>query len=544
MPQSTLLFLAVALSTSIAFAEIAARANTCCGVLNNQIHCYGGLVFTSPTEYKADSTLLALDVDLLENNTALDDLQDMWKVVFFNPNGVNLIPRTDPQCLVVTEQNRMTINGGYNAVLGLKIDTLNPIYHAVRKQWYYNENYHEFLGGDRQIYYGSASYVPGKGAAFYGGYEEYANPYWSLENTSVNTFFFANNKTRAIGYPSVKYFNVKVTLRDPYGEKEPGGPWKSPPLTADAIDEFSAKHQSIFDPVTKMLLFMGGEYRKSKPPSRRPLLRSYSRIKAFNTETNVWSFVRLTGDVPPQGRFYSTLTLLPSTNRHVLLYGGELNYKVLSDYCYILDLDSKRWTKQTINAPNGTILTRSRHSAVPVGNNTVCIMWGIDSNSVGTRSILVLNTTDPYAITLPMKQTAEVTETDVSVDDGAGAVGGLALGALVIWLCMRSKEKNKMMRNQERQITVQQEEPKYYEKTEAEPLNVDWDEIENDHIEGPAYTKADIGVNSSSETSTTFYNRVETPSVSVAISPDGVETHSNIIDSPRPHLVIKPDSGD
>ncbi|KAI8644952.1 hypothetical protein BD408DRAFT_480917 [Parasitella parasitica] len=556
MPQSILLFLAaILLTASTASAEIAARANSCCGLMSGKIYCYGGLIFTGTTETKADSTLLMLDITK-NSDAPSNDLQDMWKVVFFDKNDVEMSPRTDPQCLVVSEQNRMYINGGYDAVVGHRLDTLNIIYNAAQNRWFFNVNYGEFYFGERQIYYGSASYVPGKGAAFYGGYEEYGNPRWTLENTSVNAFFFAKNKTRTIGYPSVTYFNVEVMLKGSSGHIDPKGPWDSPPLSADAIDQFSAKHQSVFDPATKMLLFMGGEYRKSKPPSHTPILRPYNRIKAFNTETNVWSFVNLTGDLPAPGRFYSTLTLLPSTKRHVLLYGGELNNKVALDYCFVLDLESKKWTKQTISAPNGTILSRSRHSAVPVGNNTVYIMWGIDSSNVGTRSILALNTTNPYAITLSNKQTEEVTEifvaknvesgisTGVKAGLAVAGVAALALGALVVWLCIHYKKKNRTMREQERQITEQQKKSEYHESTESEPIYVGWDEIENKHIEGTAYTKVDIGANSSNETSTTLGGRVETPSVAEAIPPDGIDTHQpNTIDLLQSPAVLKPDGG-
>lgn len=80
------------------------------------------------------------------------------------------------------------------------------------------------------------------------------------------------------------------------------------PLTT-AVDQFSARHASVFDPVDNLLLFMGGEYRNSNPASQDSIQRPYSYIKAFNTETNTWSFVNLTGDLPTAGRIYSTLTL-------------------------------------------------------------------------------------------------------------------------------------------------------------------------------------------------------------------------------------------
>lgn len=53
-----------------------------------------------------------------------------------------------------------------------------------------------------------------------------------------------------------------------------------------------------------------------------------------------------------------------------------------------------------IDAPADTILARSRHSAVLVNNDTLFIMWGIDSNNVGTSSILILNVSNPENITL------------------------------------------------------------------------------------------------------------------------------------------------
>lgn len=37
---------------------------------------------------------------------------------------------------------------------------------------------------------------------------------------------------------------------------------------------------------------------------------------------------------------------------------------VVQDYCAVLNLDTKVWTKQTIDAPLGTTLQRSRHSCM------------------------------------------------------------------------------------------------------------------------------------------------------------------------------------
>lgn len=74
-------------------------------------------------------------------------------------------------------------------------------------------------------YYGSGSYVPGKGVAFYGGFEQsvlynvvsnpfiwhslyfrFTNPNWTTPNTNASRFFFSSN--RKTGYTQVAYFNI------------------------------------------------------------------------------------------------------------------------------------------------------------------------------------------------------------------------------------------------------------------------------------------------------------------------------------------------
>ncbi|KAI8644953.1 hypothetical protein BD408DRAFT_480918 [Parasitella parasitica] len=542
MLRSTLLFLTVLWSaTTTASAQIA-LAKTCCGLMSGKVYCYGGIGFTSPTETKVENTLLALDITS-KTEVYIDDLQDMWTNIIYNANGVDLTPREDPQCLVITEQNRMIINGGYETT-GSSLKNANILYHALQNKWFANNDYVEPNFSKRQIYYGSASYVPDKGAAFYGGYEEHVYPNWGLYKTNTTLFTFANNASGTIGYPSVTYYNVENVA----------DPWNRPATLTDAYDQFSAKHQSVFDPATKMLLFMGGEYRLNNPASHDAILRPYNRIKAFYTETNIWSFIDLTGDMPEPGRLYSTLTLLPSTNQHVMLYGGENNDKVALDYCFILNLVNRTWTKQTINAPNGTILSRSRHSAVSVDKNTVFIMWGIDSNNAGTRSMLILDTTDPYAIKLSDKYTASddgnlkpfVVQ---GISDGLKAgialasAAVLALGALSIWFCIRNKKRNRKIKEQEREIAKRQQESEYYNRTDVEPMEVDWDVIENKCTEmSTADTKGNVGAIFGNETSTTLVSRVETPSATAEVILPDVETHQpNTIDSSEPPRVLKPD---
>ncbi|CEP14704.1 hypothetical protein [Parasitella parasitica] len=474
--------------------------------MSGKLYCYGGSSFTSPTESQVDTTMLRLDISQ-KNGIHVNDLQNMWENVEYNANGVRLTPRTYPQCLVVTEQNRMIINGGYDTAVGQRLQNINIIYDAAQNKWIPSKDYFEIYWGYRQIYHGSASYVPG-----------------------INALF---------------------TLQDA---------WKKPTTLTNAYDQFSAKHQSVFDPFSNMLLFMGGEYRvNGYEASPDPLLRPYDRIKAFNTETNVWSYINLTGDVPAPGRLHSTLTLLPSTNQHAMLFGGELNDKVESNYCFILNLYNKTWTKQTISAPNGTILARSRHSAVSIDKNTVLIMWGIDSSNAGTRSMLILDTTDPYSIKLlstydsskEMLQPFVVQGISDGVKAGIAVAGAAVLVsvALFIWLYVRRKKRDRKMREQEREIAKQEHETEYFNRGDVEPMEVDWDEIDNKCTEMPTrnatYPEDDADHVVGSETSTTLVSRIETPSAPTeVILPDGIEIHQpNALDSPRQPAVLKPDGG-
>ncbi|CAO3656526.1 unnamed protein product [Mucor fragilis] len=148
--------------------------------------------------------------------------------------------------------------------------------------------------------------------------------------------------------------------------------------------------------------------------------------------------------------------------------------------CNVLNLDTKNWTRQTIDAPAETALQRSRRSSVLVNSNTFFVMWGIDPNKAGTTSVLVLNTADPDIITMPKQyidpnastaaEGSNATENSngnkVQPHDGTtlapeglstGAKAGIIvaavavaiLSALVIWFYLRR------IRNQEHELTKQ-----------------------------------------------------------------------------------------
>ncbi|OAD07824.1 hypothetical protein MUCCIDRAFT_104766 [Mucor lusitanicus CBS 277.49] len=454
----------------------------------------------------------------------------------------------------------MFINGGFASKNG-HLNNTNIMYNALENKWYGQPDYVEDPYGIRQIYYGSGSYVPGKGVAFYGGFEQFTNPNWTTPNTNASRFFFSSN--RKTGYTQVAYFNID----------NPSSIWSTALMLTTPSDHFLARHQSVFDPITNTLLFMGGEYRT--PTSDEPILpNTYSYIKTFDTLNNVWGTMNLSGVLPTQNRLYSTLTLLPSTNRHVLLYGGETgNVVVVRDYCNILNLDTKSWTRQSIEAPALTPLQRSRHSAVLVNNSTLFVMWGIDPNKVGISSVLILNITNPDAITMSDKYIdpnalsaaedpntnttrsgdSSNTRAEASTGLSSGAKAGIAvaaavvaiLGALVIWLYLRNK-KNEKMRKQEQELARQQQQDQadYYHATDVEPMEVDWDQIEK-YTEMPITKQTNNDSARVSAQSTTIVDGAEPNSTAYAVHPDVVEVQRpNAIDLPsQSQRALKPDGG-
>ncbi|KAL9536712.1 hypothetical protein MBANPS3_012428, partial [Mucor bainieri] len=533
-----------------------------CGLMSGKIYCYGGTRFTTATDTTADTVMNVLDITN-KSGTLSSDLQNLWRSVPYVEGDVAFTPRSYPQCVVISDQNRMIVNGGLS-IRGAQPENTNMMYDALQNQWFAQPVYTEPPYGKRQIYWGSSSYVPGKGAAFYGGFEIFINPNWTTPNVNASIFSFADGLSREIGYTQVSYLNVD----------NPSSAWSTGlPLTTPS-DQFLVRHQSIFDPATNMLLFMGGV---SRATSKEIIVNSYLYIKTFNTLTNEWGAMNLTGDRPTPKREYSTLTLLPSTNRHVLLYGGEADDAVVQDYCNVLNLDTKIWTRQTINAPAETILQRSRHSSVLVSNNTLFVMWGIEPNKVGLSSVLVLNTTNPDAITMsnkyidPNAPNAAEDSNDNTFKPGGNSAGdpaftGLSsgakagivvaavvvafLGALVIWFYLRNK-RNKRLRDQEHELRKQQE-ADYYHATDVEPMEVDWDQIETKYTEMPATRVANNNNNEQfgsirdSTPSTTIVNGGKPDSAAAyVVHPDAADVQQpNAIDSSsQAQRVLKPDGG-
>lgn len=94
-----------------------------------------------------------------------------------------------------------------------------------------------------------------------------------------------------------------------------------------------------------------------------------------------------------------------------------------------------------------------------------------------------------------------------------------------------------------------QQQAEYFNTTDVEPMEVDWDQIETKYTEMPATPLASnserFGAGPDSVTSTTIINGGESNSIAHAVHLDAAEVHRpNAMDSPpQPPRVLKPDGG-
>ncbi|KAG1087845.1 hypothetical protein G6F42_020470 [Rhizopus arrhizus] len=516
-------------------------------------------MYSTTTKHVPNSGMNVLDLTN-KSGTLATELQNMWQPVSYNINNVDLTSRIDAQCAILEGGKQMLINGGYDSVRPGKLANLNIAYNVDTNQWNALPDYTEPPYGKRQIYYGSATNIPGKGVAFYGGYEEHINASWSVpSNGNLSVLNFGNPATsRFVGYTQVAMFQ----------QENQTNPWSllAPLQDAFLATEFSAGQTSVFDSVSNEIIFLGGGYRRNDPTAVAYIPRPFNNISAVNVENSRWRQLTPTGDMPQPKRVYTTATLLPSTNRHVLLFGGEIqDGNVCLEYCFTLNLDTYVWKRHVIAAPSGTILQRSRHSAVLVNNDTLFIMWGRDTNNAGVNSILVLNVSNPDNIVLSKKyvdpnapnanQDAQGnTETN---DDGSssstepggsgnsgmstGTKAGVAVACIVaailglasIWFCLRNKKNKKTIRDQQRELAAQRQ---YQDEQEdAIPMEVDWDRIESKYTEiPPMYTfqnhanTANDDYHMGSPNSFNMETLVDNtePSSVHAVPPDGVESQA------------------
>ncbi|CAO3691524.1 unnamed protein product [Rhizopus microsporus] len=424
-----------------------------CAYLNSQVYCYGGNQ-TPNSQPHTDTTLYALNLNKTQQLDQLD-----WEPVKVK-NEFDPEERLQPQFTVLSNGNQLLIEGG-----GLTNNTI--IYDARENTWQSIPNNSQIVNTDTGGN-GVTVNLPlptGDTVLFFRGVVD-GNPLGCF----VYSYLIAYNVT------SMTYGNFTAKMNTPTCVIKEGA-------------------SATLVPKSGILYFFGG-----KNTGSYSVIGAYSDFTTgttFDTKSGIWSQSNYTSN---NGQFPSPriqlTTILAPNSRHIILYGGQNDNGVVSDYLYTLNLDNNTWTHVNLNA-TGQVLTRAFHSAVLV-NTTLFILFGYQTNGILAPGSIALNVSDvaniqllnQYSpnianITIEQQPGASATTTPGSILPSkslfAGAKAGIAIGVIigaaaifgVAFLLYRKRAK----RLAQSAYQAQKEEDI------KDPDALDWDKIENEHLE-------------------------------------------------------------
>ncbi|KAG2203960.1 hypothetical protein INT47_007543 [Mucor saturninus] len=434
-----------------------------------------------------------LDIFNSSKSTA-DQLKDRWETITTNTAGIDLKARDAPQTVQLPDGKTMLMSGGWSSRTS-KLSAQTIAFNAENRSWVSYPDYTEAPYGVRQIYHAPSAYVPEYGIAFYGGLESHFNSTYTLPGINVTAYDDIEDNHRQIGYTNLTFLDIR----------KPSNPWSFYPTQANLPAVFGRYQTSIYDAKSNRIFYFGGRY--SIPPSTNNVYYTFANSVTFDLTKGEWGTQEFTGTGPTSRIGHST-TLIGPNKRDVLVYGGEApsnNGKPLLDYCFTVNLDTNQWTQQIIEAPNNLILMRTQHSAVPVNNDTVFIVFGKDPTDSPTISLVMLNVTNPskitwleaYAdpnapvITSPNSNSTSPRESDVPEKKASlstGAIAGISVGAAVIaigiasiFFCLSRKRKTENQKLKTEELERQNKD----ERTEEPVMEVNWDEIDKKYVEVP-----------------------------------------------------------
>ncbi|KAG2213034.1 hypothetical protein INT47_011183 [Mucor saturninus] len=389
------------------------------------------------------------------------DLSTQWESISTDTGGITLESRRFAQTLQLPDGNSMLISGGSGpGDIILKDQTL--IFNGETRTWNRSVNYAEYPYGNRQIYNAASVYVPGFGVGFFGGeestvYNNHSIPYvYKGVNITRGPDEYPGNMFNYIGYTNLTFFNIN----------HPEQPWSYFPNQRNLPNAFTSFQESIFDYKTNRILYFGGVYWDTI--DLHDISYDLRNITTFDMKNSQWGQQILQGNTPSVRQGHS-VTLLDPDQRHVLLYGGQIasSSRVVTDYCFTLDLDTYQWKQHYLSVTDTISLLRTQHSALNIDNDTVFIVFGKDSLKTATLEPIMLNVTDPSRITLldrynvlagPISNSThansdEASETGksklssgatIGISVGCAFIGLIAIAALVFWMRKRSKAKTQM----------------------------------------------------------------------------------------------------
>ncbi|KAG2203958.1 hypothetical protein INT47_007541 [Mucor saturninus] len=513
---ATFLFL---ISANHAKAQaVEAKTEASCGYLNRKIYCFGGKAQVNSI---AGTSIVMLDI-FNSSGTTADEFTNNWVTVAPITNGLDIRGRSGIATVSLPDEKTMLLLGGGESG-STKLTSQMLAFNGETVSWQGYPDYTEEPYGVREIYFAAASYIPGHGVALYGGLQANFGTNYVVPGVNISDFLDNVANVGYFGFTSLTFLDIT----------DPSNPWSVYPTQINKPGILSRCQTSIYDSKTNRIFYFGGRYQT--PPSVINEQFTFNNSMTFDVTKGEWGTQTLSGTEPNERMGHST-TLIGPNNRDVLLYGGNSNLvnqpiQVRSDYCFTLNLDTFQWTQQSIEAKSNPILIRTEHSAVVVDNDTVFILFGIDTNEKPILPLLTLNVSNPLKVTwlekyvsaavTPKTNSTSVDESknSTSVDesintksaDGStytnstgeakpstspklstGAIVGIAVGAAVVGViatiicfCLIRKRKTEKKRHAI-------EEKERHQRNEPF-MGVNWDEIDKNYVEDPTNSTGEGG---------------------------------------------------
>ncbi|KAG2213036.1 hypothetical protein INT47_011185 [Mucor saturninus] len=297
-----------------------------------------------------------LDLTMYSGKTT-DELATKWVRLYTNTENQNILPRSNPQSTQLPDGKTLLIVGGDISGNASGIpQTLS--FNGETLSWDFYPNFEDSSFGNRQISNAASVYVPEYGFVLYGGLEVNYNNNFTYPGINATNFIDDGLQQRFIGYTKLEALDIRNTEN----------PWR-PSLSGNNVPNiFPNRQAAIFDAKNNAVFFFGG----SHPDATNTLqtLFTFDTAITFNFTTKNWGVQKLNGQGPSPR------------------YGHSANV-ALSDYCYVLDLDTYQWTQQTIPAATGVVLARTKHS-----------VYGVETEIKLAEKLFILNVTNPLSITL------------------------------------------------------------------------------------------------------------------------------------------------
>ncbi|KAI7895692.1 uncharacterized protein EV154DRAFT_494619 [Mucor mucedo] len=504
---ATFLFL---ISVSHAKAQaVEAKTEASCGYLNRKIYCFGGKAQVNSI---AGTSTVMLDIFNSSGITA-DEFTNHWVTVAPITNGLDIRGRSGIATVSLPDEKTMLLLGGGESG-STKLASQMLAFNGETVSWQGYPDYTEEPYGVREIYFAAASYIPDHGVALYGGLQANFGTNYVVPGVNISDFLDNVANVGYFGFTSLTFLDIS----------NPSNPWSVYPTQTNKPGILSRCQTSIYDSKTSRIFYFGGRYQT--PPSVINEQFTFNKSMTFDVTKGEWGTQTLSGTEPIERMGHST-TLIGPNKRDVLLYGGNSNLvnqpiQVRSDYCFTLNLDTFQWTRQSIEAKSNPILIRTKHSAVVVDNDTVFILFGIDTNENPILPLLTLNVSNPLKVTwlekyvsaavMPNTNSTSVDESTntKSADESTysnstgeaklstnsklstGAIVGIAVGAAVvgvvatiIYFCLIRKRKAEKKR-----LAI--EEKGMHQRNEP-LMEVNWDEIDKKYVEDPTNSTGEGG---------------------------------------------------